>query len=141
MKRLRFHRAWSDGLGALLVLLTVQTRAATLTTLEGKSFAGKISVEPGAFVITTADATMERVPLANVRSVAFDRVAAVAKAAEWSGHSVGTQPVLGSFLRTNDQVIMVGSGSSWSVERGHFFVQQEIGEVAQLTAFATPAHK
>ncbi len=53
-----------------------------LATLDDKSFTGKISVEAGAFVITRAGTTAERVQLANVQSVAFDRVAAVAKPAK-----------------------------------------------------------
>lgn len=110
-------------------------RAASLTTMEGRTLAGKISLATDSFVVTAADQAVARVPLADVQSVVFDRVATITKPAEWTGHSVGPAEVAGSFTHTNGDFTVVGAGRTYQVERGHFYVQQEVGEAAQLTTF------
>ena len=120
------------------MLVTLSVHADSLTTLDGKSLAGKISVEPGAFVVTAADTSVQRVPLANVRSAAFDRKTFTSKPAEWTGHSVGPVQAPGSFTVSNGVFTISGAGTAWSVDDGHYFVQQDVGETARLTAFVPP---
>ncbi len=129
-----------SALAVLLTLLVIplSTRADSLTTLAGKSFSGKISVEPGAFVITTRDASVQRVPLAEVRAVKFDRASSTPTQADWEPRSVGPQPAAGNFTRTNGQFVVQGAGTTYSVDDGHYFVQQTVGETARLTAFVPP---
>lgn len=124
-------------LGALLLSL-LSTHADSLTTLEGKSFAGKISLEPDAFVVTATNQPVQRVPLADVRSVAFDRTTFTVQSAEWSGQSVGAQPAPGSFAQSNGVFTVTGAGTATAVDDGHYFVQQPVGETARLTAFVPP---
>ncbi|KAF0180147.1 MAG: hypothetical protein FD161_925 [Limisphaerales bacterium] len=133
-------RACHSALALVLALLAIPffARADSLTTLDGKSFTGKISVEPAAFVVTAADASVQRVPLADVRGAAFDRKTFAAKPAEWTGHSVGPLPATGSFTQSNGVFLITGAGTAWSVDDGHYFVQQDVGETARLTAFVPP---
>ena len=121
-----------------ILLLPPTLLADSLTTLNGKSFAGKVSVESGAFVVATTNAAVQRVPLADVRGVAFDRRTSTVKPAEWTGHSVGPLPATGSFTQSNGLFLVTGAGTAWSVEDGHYFVKQEVGESARLTAFVPP---
>jgi hypothetical protein len=115
-----------------------QLLADTLTTLGGQSFSGKISVEPGAFVVTTASVPVQRVPLADVRAVKFDRAASTTRTAQWEARSVGAEPAAGSFAQTNGQFLVRGAGKAYAVADGHYFVQQTVGETARLTAFVPP---
>ncbi len=119
-------------------LLPRDLHADSLTTLAGESFSGKISLSPGAFVVTAAYRSTQRVPLADVRSVAFDRAAAVAAPAEWVAQSVGPERAPGDFTVSNGVVTVNGSGTSSSVDNGHYFVKQAVGETARLTAFVPP---
>lgn len=126
-------RGW---LAFLSVSLTAH--ADTLATLDGKSFTGKISVESGTFVITRAGGATERVPLANVRNVAFDRAVATTQPATWTAQSVGPVPAEGHFTHSNGVFHVTGAGTAYQVDDGHFFVQQSVGDTAQLTAFVPP---
>lgn len=112
--------------------------ADSLTTLDGKSFTGKIAIEPGAFVVTAAGTPVQRVPLAEVRAVKFDRAATTARPAQWEARSVGPAVAAGSFVLTNGEFLVHGAGTAYSVDDGHYFVQQEVGETARLTAFVPP---
>lgn len=131
--RLVFARGW---LAFLSVSLTAH--ADTLATLDGKYFTGKISVESGTFVITRAGGATERVPLANVRNVAFDRAVATTQPATWTAQSVGPVPAEGHFTHSNGVFHVTGAGTAYQVDDGHFFVQQSVGDTAQLTAFVPP---
>lgn len=130
---LGFVLTWLALLFAPLIL-----HADSLTTFDGKSFSGKISVEAGAFVVTAANQPVQRVPLADVRSVAFERKTFTGKPAEWTGQSVGAQPALGSFAQANGVFTVSGAGTATAVDDGHYFVQQPVGETARLTAFVPP---
>ncbi|MFM8469184.1 MAG: hypothetical protein ACKODH_04335, partial [Limisphaerales bacterium] len=121
-----------------ILLLPLTLLADTLITLDGKSFAGKISVEPGAFVIAVTNAAVQRVPLADVRAVKLDRATATARPAEWEARSVGPVPASGSFTRINGEFLVHGAGTAYSVDDGHYFVQQAVGETARFTAFVPP---
>lgn len=134
MKRARQLGTW------LAFALAAYVHADSLVTLNGSSFTGKVSVELGAFVVTRVDAAAERVPLANVRSVTFDRVAVAAKPAIWQVQSVGPVPVEGSFVQSNGVFLIASAGTGTQVDDNHFFVRQAVGELAQLTAFVPPQH-
>ena len=121
-----------------VLLVSSAAHADSLSTLDGKSFSGKISVEPGAFVIAREGAATERVPLANVRSASFEHTAVATKPATWTGQSVGPKPLDGSFSQTNGVFHVSGAGTSSTVDDNHFLVQQHVGELAQLTAFVPP---
>lgn len=125
-------------LALVLLSISIPSRADSLTTRDGKSFAGKISVEAGAFVVATTNTAVQRVPLADVRGVAFDRKASVARPAIWTGQSVGPVAATGGFTQSNGVVLVTGAGTAWSVDDGHYFVKQEVGESARLTAFVPP---
>jgi hypothetical protein len=123
-----------------LFLTAFSVHADSLTTLDGKSVAGKISVEPGAFVLTAADASVQRVPLAEVRAVKFDRAAFSSRPVTWQAHGVGAVPVEGGFSQSNGVFLVASAGTSAHVDDGHFFVRQPVGESARLTAFVPPQH-
>lgn len=123
----------------LATALVGQVHADTLATLDGKSFTGKVTVETGTFVIARAGAATERIPLAAVRHLAFDRVAtATTQPATWTAKSVGPVPAEGHFTQSNGVFVVTGAGTAYQVDDGHFFVQQSVGETAQLTAFVPP---
>ena len=123
---------------AALLLPPLTAHADTLATLDGKSFTGKISVESGTFAITRAGGATERVPLANVRNVAFDRAVATTQPTTWTAQSVGPVPAEGNFTHSNGVFHVTGAGTASQVDDGHFFVQQSVGDTAQLTAFVPP---
>jgi len=127
-------------LAVALLALPLLVHADSLTTLDGKSLAGKISVESGAFVVTAADASVQRVPLAEVRAVKFDRAAVSSRPATWQAQGIGPVLVEGSFVQSNGVFLVASAGSSAQVDDGHFFVRQPVGESAQLTAFVPPQH-
>ncbi len=131
--RLVFARGW---LAFLSVSLTAH--ADTLATLDGQSFTGRISIEPGAFVVTAAAASIQRVLLAAVRNVVFDRKPFTTQPATWTAQSVGAVPAEGHFTQSNGVFHVTGAGTATQVDDGHFFVQQSVGETAQLTAFVPP---
>ncbi|MEN9575449.1 MAG: hypothetical protein RL514_3304 [Verrucomicrobiota bacterium] len=121
-----------------LLLVAFPSRADTLATLDGKSFTGKISFEAGTFVITRTGMPPERVPLTAMGSVAFDRAATVAQPSTWTALSVGAVPAEGHFTQSNGVFRVTGAGTAYQVDDGHFFVQQSVGEMAQLTVFVPP---
>jgi len=131
-----------SALALALALLSIPfpARADSLTTLDGQSLHGKISAEAGSFLVTRADATTRRVPLADVRGVKFDRAAAAAKPATWQAQGIGPVAVEGSFVQSNSVFLVASAGASSAVDDGHFFVRQPVGELAQLTAFVPPQH-
>ena len=129
---------WAVLASLALLLTSFPATADTLATLAGKSFTGKISVEAGGFVVTRAGATPERVPLASVQSVTFDRAAAATQPATWNAQSVGPVPAAGHFTQSNGVFVVNGAGTASQVDDGHFFVEQAVGEMARLTAFVPP---
>ena len=136
-QRAQWQQTWASALLAMTFLAS-GAHADSITTLDGKLVVGKASVEPGAFVVSTADAAVLRVPLADVRAVKFDLTSVVAQPAEWTGHSVGPVQAKGSFTLKDGAFVVTGAGTTYSVDDGHYFVQQTVGDMARLTVFVPP---
>lgn len=113
-------------------------RADTLVTVDGNSYIGTILIEPNALVVTSANATVQRVPLTAVSVVSFTRESVSTKPAEWSGHSIGLKQAPGKFALSNGVFTVTGAGTATAMGDGHYFVQQGVGEIAQLTVFVPP---
>jgi hypothetical protein len=133
-------RACCSALVLALLAFSFLAHADSLTTLDGKSFTGKISVEAGTFIVAAADTAIQRVPLTDVRGVKFARAAVSTRPATWQAQSVGAVQVEGSFVQSNGVFLVASAGTSAAVDDGHFFVRQPVGELAQMTAFVPPQH-
>lgn len=129
-------------LPTLLLLFAVQSiRADSLDTLDGKSFSGMISVEADAFLIRQPGDATALVPLASVRHVTFTRPPAelpAAAPATWQIASIGSVAGPGQFTETNGLMLVTTLGTVSRVDDGHHFVWQNVGDLAELTAFVPP---
>ncbi len=124
-----------------LLLLTLAAAADTLETLDGQSFAGRVSLAADAFVVTREGASPVRVPAAGLRRVAFDVGAVVPRPVvtnHWHGQPVGPIPVTGSFAVSNGIFHVSSSGTGKRMADGHYFVWDKLGPQAELTVFVPP---
>lgn len=117
----------------------VHLHAGTLETLDGKSFAGNISLANGAFLLARDGAVAESFALTSVRRVSFtERGAATVAPAQptvWHGQSVGAVGVRGSFSQSNEVIRVTTTGTTKRFADGRFCVWQPLGKQGEITAF------